>query len=212
MSGFYPLYLNIKGKKCVIVGGGKVAYRKACSLRDAGADVTVISPETCPEMVNEKGITLVKDIYNERSLDGALLVIAATDDEVVNRRVSLDAGKRNIIVNVVDRPELCSFIVPSTIKRGGLCISISTSGASPALAKNIRKELEDIFGPEYGEYIDLLTKMRIVALSEVKDDARRRKILQRLAERDMLEIVKTKGVEEAEARMRKIISEGRIPE
>lgn len=205
MSGFYPLYLNIKGKKCVIVGGGKVAYRKACSLRDAGADVTVISPEMCSEMVNEKGITLVKDIYDERSLDGALLVIAATDDEVVNRRVSSDAEKRNIIVNIVDRPELCSFIVPSTIKRGDLCISISTGGASPALAKNIRKELEDIFGPEYGEYIDLLTKMRNVALSEVKDDAKRRKILQRLAEKDMLEIVKTKGTEEAEAKMKEVI-------
>ncbi len=205
MSGFYPLYLNIKGKKCVIVGGGKVAYRKACSLKDAGADVTVVSPGICPEMVNEKGITFVNKSYDERFLDGSLLVIAATDDEEVNKKVSLDARERNIIVNVVDRPELCSFIVPSTIRRGDLCISISTGGASPALAKNIRKELEDFFGPEYGEYINLLTRMRNVALSEIKDDAKRRKVLQRLAEKDMLEIVKTKGTREAEAKMREII-------
>jgi precorrin-2 dehydrogenase/sirohydrochlorin ferrochelatase len=93
------------------------------------------------------------------------------------------------------------------VKRGDLCISISTGGASPALAKNIRKELEDVFGPEYGEYINLLTRMRDVAMSDVKDDEKRRKILQRLAEKDILEIVKTKGTEEAEAKMREIISQ-----
>jgi precorrin-2 dehydrogenase/sirohydrochlorin ferrochelatase len=136
-----------------------------------------------------------------------MLVIAATDNEEVNKKISVDAGKRNIIINVVDRPELCSFIVPSTVKRGDLCISISTGGASPALAKNIRKELEDVFGPEYGEYIDLLTRMRDVAMSDVNDDEKRRKILQRLAEKDILEIVKTKGTEEAEAKIREIISQ-----
>ncbi len=207
MSRFYPLYLDIKDKKCVIVGGGKVAYRKACSLKEAGADVTVISPDTCPEMAKEKGLALINKSYDESCLDGAMLVIAATDNEEVNKKVSLDAGKRDIIINVVDRPELCSFIVPSTVKRGDLCISISTGGASPALAKNIRKELEDVFGPEYGEYIDLLTRMRDVAMSDVKDDAKRREILQRLAEKDILEIVKTKGTEEAEAKIREIISQ-----
>jgi precorrin-2 dehydrogenase / sirohydrochlorin ferrochelatase len=207
VSRFYPLYLDIKGKKCVIVGGGKVAYRKACSLKDAGADVTVISPDICPELLKEKGLMLINKSYDESCLDGAMLVIAATDNEEVNKKVSSDAGKRNIIINVVDRPELCSFIVPSTVKRGDLCISISTGGASPALAKNIRKELEDVYGSEYGEYINLLTRMRDIAMSDIKDDAKRRKILQRLAEKDILEIVKTKGTEEAEAKMREIIFE-----
>ena len=205
MPGYYPVYLDVEGKRCVIVGGGNVAYRKACSLKEAGADVTVISPDTCPEISSEKGLTLIKESYDERYLDDAMLVIAATGDEDVNKRVFLDAEKRNIIVNVVDRPELCSFIVPSTVKRGDLCISISTGGASPALAKNIRKELEGIFGPEYGEYVSLLTKMRNIAMSDVKDDAKRREILQRLAEKDILEIVKTKGTNEAEAKMREII-------
>ncbi|MFQ5965954.1 MAG: bifunctional precorrin-2 dehydrogenase/sirohydrochlorin ferrochelatase [Candidatus Scalinduaceae bacterium] len=207
MLKFYPVYLDVNDKKCVIIGGGNVAYRKACSLREAGADVTVISPDTCPEMTKKKGLTLINESYNERFLDDAMLVIAATDDEEINRKVSMDAGKRNIIVNVVDRPELCSFIVPATVNRGDLCISISTGGASPALARNIRKELEVVFGSEYGAYIDLLTKMRNVAMSTVKDDAKRRRILQRLAEKDILEIVKTKGTEEAEAEMRKIINQ-----
>ncbi len=205
MPGYYPVYLDVEGKRCVIVGGGNVAYRKACSLKEAGADVTVISPDTCPEISSEKGLTLIKESYDERYLDDAMLVIAATGDEDVNKRVFLDAEKRNIIVNVVDRPELCSFIVPSTVKRGDLCISISTGGASPALARNIRKELEGIFGPEYGEYVNLLSKMRNIAMSDVKDDAKRREILQRLAEKDILEIVKTKGTNEAEAKMREII-------
>src|SRR3972149_7637970 len=205
MSKFYPIYLDVKDKKCVIVGGGKVAYRKVCSLKEAGAEVVVVSPETCPEIADKKDIALIKKDYDENILDGALLVIAATDNEAVNKKVSLDARKRNIIVNVVDHPELCSFIVPSTINRGDLCISISTGGASPAVAKSIREKLEDVFGSEYEEYLNLLTKMRSIAMSDIKNSAKRRKVLQRMAEKDILDIMKNKGVTEAEARMREIM-------
>jgi precorrin-2 dehydrogenase/sirohydrochlorin ferrochelatase len=207
MSKFYPIYLDVKDKKCVIVGGGEVAYRKVCSLKEAGAEVVVVSPETCPEIAVKKGIALIKKDYDESILDGALLVIAATDNEAVNKKVALDARKRNIIVNVVDHPELCSFIVPSTINRGDLCISISTGGASPAVAKSVREELEVVFGSEYEEYLNLLTKMRSIAMSDIKDSAKRRKVLQRLAEKDILNIVKNKGVTEAEARIRETMFE-----
>ena len=206
MSKFYPIHLDVTGKKCVIIGGGKVAYRKACSLKESGADVVVVSPEVCSEMVNEEGLVLIKKEYEEYFLDGALLVIAATDNEAINKKVTLDAEKRGIIVNVVDRPEHCSFIVPSTINRGDLCISISTGGASPAVAKRIREELEAVFGKEYEEYLDLLTKMRSLAMTTVEDDAKRRRILQRLAEKDIFDIVRVEGVEVAEAKMRDIIS------
>ena len=207
MSKFYPIHLNVTGKKCVIIGGGKVAYRKACSLKESGADVVVVSPEVCSEMVNEEGLVLIKEVYEECFLDGALLVIAATDNEVINKKVTLDAEKRNIIVNVVDYPERCSFIVPSTINRGDLCISISTGGASPAVAKRIREELESVFGKEYKEYLDLLTEMRCLAMSTVEDSVKRRKVLQRLAEKDIFDTVKDKGVKSAEAKMRDIIFE-----
>ena len=206
MSKFYPIHLDVTGKKCVIIGGGKVAYRKACSLKESGADVVVVSPEVCSEMVNEEGLVLIKKEYEEYFLDGALLVIAATDNEAINKKVTLDAEKRNIMVNVVDYPERCSFIVPSTINRGDLCISISTGGASPAVAKRIREELEAVFGKEYEEYLDLLTKMRSLAMTTVEDDAKRRRILQRLAEKDIFDIVRVEGVEVAEAKMRDIIS------
>ncbi|MDP6923656.1 MAG: bifunctional precorrin-2 dehydrogenase/sirohydrochlorin ferrochelatase [Candidatus Scalindua sp.] len=207
MSKFYPIHLNVTGKRCVIIGGGKVAYRKACSLKESGADVVVVSPEVCPEMVDEEGLVLIKEVYEECFLDGALLVIAATDDEAINKRVTLDAEKRSIIVNVVDYPERCSFIVPSTINRGDLCISISTGGASPAVAKRIREELEDVFGKEYKEYLDLLTEMRSLAMSSVEDSVKRRKVLQRLAEKDIFDAVKDEGVKSAEAKMRDIIFE-----
>lgn len=205
MSKYYPIHLNVTGKKCVIVGGGKVAYRKACSLKESGAEVVVVSPEICTEMVNEEGFVLIKREYEESFLDGALLVIAATNNEGVNKRVTLDAEKRNIIVNVVDYPERCSFIVPSTINRGDLCISISTGGASPAVAKRIREELEAVFGKEYEEYLDLLTKMRSLAMSSIEDSLKRRKVLQRLAEKDFFDTVKVEGVECAEAKMRGVI-------
>ncbi len=207
MSKFYPIYLDVKDKKCVIVGGGKVAYRKVCSLKEAGAEVVVVSPETCPEIADKKGIAIIKKNYDESVLDGALLVIAATDNEEVNKKAVADARKRNIIVNVVDHPDLCSFIVPSTINRGDLCISISTGGASPAVAKSVREELEVVFGPEYEEYLNLLTKMRSIAMSDIKDSDKRRKVLQRLAEKDILDIVKNKGVAEAEARIRETMFE-----
>ena len=206
MSKFYPIHLNVTGKKCVIIGGGKVAYRKACSLKGSGADVVVVSPEVCPEMVNEEGLVLIKKEYEECFLDGALLVIAATDNEAINKKVTEDAEKRNIIVNVVDYPERCSFIVPSTINRGDLCISISTGGASPAVAKRIRGELEAVFGKEYEEYLDLLTEMRSLAMSSIEDSVKRRKVLQRLAEKEIFDAVKSEGVKSAEVKMREVIS------
>lgn len=203
---YYPINLNIQGKKCVIIGGGEVAYRKACSLKEAGAEVTVVCPEPCTELAKEKGITLIEKRYDERDLDGAFLVIAATDDAEVNRNVFQDASKRNVLVNVVDCPELCSFIVPSSVVRGDLCISISTGGASPALAKRIREDLEKTYGQEYEHYLKLLSKMRNVAMSKITDPEKRRKILQRLAEPDIIELIKQHGTERAESELLNMIS------
>ena len=115
--------------------------------------------------------------------------------------------KRNIIVNVVDHPELCSFIVPSTINRGDLCIRFQPEVQVLPLPKSVREELEVVFGPEYEEYLNLLTKMRSIAMSDIKDSDKRRKVLQRLAEKDILDIVKNKGVAEAEARIRETMFE-----
>jgi precorrin-2 dehydrogenase/sirohydrochlorin ferrochelatase len=207
MAKYYPILLNIQDKKCLVVGGGNVAWRKVCSLKDAGGRVTVVSPEFCPEMEKEPGIERIRQKYEEGFLDGVLVVVASTDDEEVNKKIYYDAVKRGIPVNVVDRPEFCSFIVPATIMRGDLSISISTGGASPALARNIRESLEKQFGDEYGEFAKLLSETRRKVLSEIPDESIRRDILQRIAGLDMLEIVKQKGIDEAKMKMLRIISE-----
>jgi len=191
----------------VVVGGGNVAWRKVCSLKDAGAKVTVVSPEFCPELEKETGIERIKQKYDAGFLKGAVLVVASTDDGEVNKKIYYDATERGILVNVVDRPEYCSFIVPSSVVRGDLCISISTGGASPALARNIRECLEKQFGDEYNKFTKLLSEMRRKILSEIKDESIRRDILQRIAGLDMLEIVKENGALEAKKKMLEIISE-----
>lgn len=190
-----------------MVGGGNVAWRKVCSLKDAGAKVTVMSPEFCPELEKEAEVELIRQKYDAGVLRGAVVVVASTDDGEVNKKVYYDAVERGILVNVVDRPEYCSFIVPSSVLRGDLCISISTGGASPSLARNIRQRLENQFGEEYDEFTSLLSEMRQKILSEIKDESLRRDILQRIAEFDMLEIVQKEGVFEARKKMLKIISE-----
>jgi len=207
MAKYYPILLNIQDKKCLVVGGGNVAWRKVCSLKEAGARVTVVSPKFCPEMENETGIERIQQKYEEGFLNGAWVVIASTDDEEVNKKIYYDAAKKGILVNVVDRPEFCSFIVPATINRGDLSISISTGGASPALARNIRESLEKQFGDEYSEFAKLLSETRRKILSEISDESIRRDILQRIAGLDMLDVVKEKGISEAKKKILAIISE-----
>lgn len=207
MAKYYPIFLNIQDKKCVVVGGGNVAWRKVCSLKDAGARVTVVSPDFCPELEKETDVERIQQRYDTGFLNGAALVIASTDDGEVNKKVCHDALERGILVNVVDKPELCSFIVPASVMREDLCICISTGGASPALARNIRENLERQFGEEYDEFTRLLSETRRKLLSEIKDESIRREILQRIAGLDILEIIKQKGVPEAKRKIGEIVSE-----
>lgn len=207
MPKYYPIYLNINERKCVVVGGGEVAYRKACGLKEAGANVIVISPEFCRQLLKKQGISLKKKRYEEGDIDEAAIVVASTNNEEINRKVYTDAAKRNIPVNVVDQPDLCSFIVPSLIRRGDLCISISTGGTGPALARNIRIELEKQFGIEYADLTRLLSRMRQIVLSTISDEKKRKTILNRLADGDFLEMIKKNGKKETENAMRKTIFE-----
>jgi precorrin-2 dehydrogenase/sirohydrochlorin ferrochelatase len=206
MPRYYPIYLDIRDKKCVVVGGGDVAYRKAVSLKEAGAQVVVISPDFSKDFLKEEGITMLRQKYEERCLEGATLIIAATNDKEINQRVWEEARRHGLLVNVVDQPELCNFIVPSVVNRGELQISISTGGASPAFARRLRQELENHFGPEYGEFVELLSKMRSEARSQISDGTKRQKLMERLASPDMLDMIRTKGTRETEKEMRKIIS------
>jgi siroheme synthase-like protein len=159
--------LDVKGKRCVVVGGGTVALRKAQSLLECGAAVEIISPELCPgleELVSSGSVKAVLRPYRRSVIKGAALVVAAADDGEVNRSVSEEAAESGIPVNVVDVPGLSSFIVPSSLRRGDLTIAVSTNGKSPALARRIRAELEESIGEEYS----LLTSLAEELRSELK--------------------------------------------
>ncbi|MBI4304097.1 MAG: bifunctional precorrin-2 dehydrogenase/sirohydrochlorin ferrochelatase [Chloroflexi bacterium] len=160
---YYPMFLNITGKSCVVVGGGEVALRKVKILLEHGAKVEVISPELCPELEKLARTDTVKVLqreYRARDLNGAFIAIAATDNDEVNRKVVQEARERTVLLNVVDKPEDCDFIVPSYLRRGDVTIAVSTGGRSPALARKLRTELEKDFGEEYAALALLIDEAR----------------------------------------------------
>lgn len=195
--GYYPIMIDLAGKKCLIVGGGHVAYRKALSLLDAGAEITVISPEICSELEQIDNITIKKRPYRTGDIKDFVLVFAATGDSALNAEISEDATKMGRQVNVVDDPELCSFIVPAIIRRGSLLIAITTSGKSPALAKKIRLEMEREYGPEYAEFVDLLGEIRDEVKKRYTTQQDREAVFDRLIESGILQVLKDGRKEQA---------------
>jgi precorrin-2 dehydrogenase/sirohydrochlorin ferrochelatase len=165
----YPIFAVIEDKPCLVVGGGAVGERKVLDLLAAGARVTVVSRTLTPELATlaaDEKITYLPEDFHEVQVEGMALVMAATDDPQVNAAVSAAAQARAIWVNVADEPEYCTFIVPAQVRRGALTLAISTGGASPALARQVREELQQHFGPEYGPYLDLLQRLRTRVLAE----------------------------------------------
>ncbi|MEN6358080.1 MAG: bifunctional precorrin-2 dehydrogenase/sirohydrochlorin ferrochelatase [Armatimonadota bacterium] len=195
--GYYPIMLDLTGKKCLLVGGGQVALRKAQSLREAGAVVSVISPNICAELESVDGVILHRRSYEPDDITGCSLVFAATDDRSVNAAVSHDAAGQGIPVNVVDDPKLCSFIVPATCRRGDLVISVTTSGKSPALSMRIREQLEQAYGPEYEAFVDLMGEFREQVKRRYRSHAQREAAFSRLIESGILELLKAGHGEQA---------------
>jgi siroheme synthase-like protein len=162
-SLYYPILLDIKGKRCVVVGGGQVALRKVKMLLDGRANVFVISPSPHPEIIKlskRKTIHLIQRDYKAGDLKNAAITLACTDVKEVNRKVAGDAKKVGVLVNVADDPERSNFITPAFFKRGNLTIAVSTSGISPALARKIRTKLEKTFGEEYASLLSLIGEAR----------------------------------------------------
>lgn len=160
---YYPIFLNIRGRKCVVVGGGKVAFRKVKVLLEHGANVEVISPDLCPELnelAEAKAISVFRQNYEPRVLKGAFIAIAATNKKDINQKVADEARKQGVLVNVVDNLGLSDFIVPSYFHRGDLTIAVSTTGTSPALARKIRGKLEQSFREEYASLTALIDEVR----------------------------------------------------
>jgi precorrin-2 dehydrogenase/sirohydrochlorin ferrochelatase len=190
---YYPAFLDLQGKKVLIVGGGAVAQRKIETLFEYGAMIDVAARDLTPvlkEYEKEGRIRFLGEKFREEQMDGAFLVIAATDDPDLNRKVSLSAGERNIPVNAVDQPSDCTFIVPSILRRGDLVIAVSTSGKSPALARRLREQLEETFGEEYTPYLKLLGKIREKVLAGGYPSERKGEIFRELIDSDLLEAIR----------------------
>jgi precorrin-2 dehydrogenase/sirohydrochlorin ferrochelatase len=190
---YYPMMMNIAGRRCVVVGGGKVAERKVASLLEAGAMVVLVSPAMTPllfSMVKSGMIEHVSRRYRKGDLKRAFLCVVATNDRRLQERIWKEAEDQGVLANIVDSDEDCDFLVPSYFRRGDLVISISTSGKSPALAKRIRKDLEEQYGWEYEVLLKVLTWARPRILQEVKDPRRRRSILERSGHPELLVLVR----------------------
>ena len=160
---YYPISLDISGKRCVVVGGGQVAQRKVGALLAGGADIQVISAEPGPELaaLEESGrIAVIHRHYRPGDLRKAFIAIAATDNSDINQQVVKEARQEAVLVNVVDDPENSDFIVPSCVRRGSVAIAVSTDGRSPALARKIRTRLEKEFGEEYASLVNLVSEVR----------------------------------------------------
>lgn len=197
---YYPVYLNLNGKKAVVIGGGRVAERKVFTLIKTGASVKIISPSiTKPlERLRRKGLLIhVKRHYKAGDLKDAFIVIAGTSSDEVNKQIAKEAKHPGIgscrLINVIDTPSEGNFIAPSIVKRGLLTIAITTEGASPALAKTIRKELEKLYGAEFTHYLRFLKKIRKKAIKEIKDNKKREELLKSLASEKIFNALRRKG-------------------
>jgi len=187
---YYPIALQIEGRRCLVVGGGKVAERKARGLLDSGARVVVVSPELTTGLDTlraEGAITWEPRGYQAGDAQGYFLVMAATDDPAVQAQVHADAERFNLLLNVADVPERCNFILPALVRRGPLTVAISTSGKSPALAKRLSQEIGAWLGPEYELATETLGLIRPYILARGLPQAENERIFQSLLEAGIVE-------------------------
>lgn len=205
---YFPVSLKVKDKKCVIIGGGKVAYRKAKELVNCGSKVEVISPyldDKFKDLYQKNLIVWVKEKYNNSYLQDSFLVIAATNDREVNREIAQYCTDNNILVNVIDSLEESSFIVNSVFRQGDLTISISTNGKSPALSAKIKEDLNEIYGFEYAVLLQLLGEMRNIAKEKIPNDKLRNDFFNRIVRSDIIDMIKEGRIDDARERMEKCL-------
>lgn len=208
---YYPIHLDIQNKNCLVVGGGGVGTRKVMTLLQCGANVTVVSPEISDrlqDLAESARLTLKPRPYRTEDIEGVFLVIGASDDETLNRRISSDAERRNTLCNIADRPEKCNFILPSIVRRDDLVITISTSGRSPALAKKLRKKLERRFGPEYGDFLKLMGAIRSKLLSQAHEPEVHKPLFEQLIDSNLIALMQADKTEDINVLLAKILGDG----
>ena len=208
---YYPVHLDIQNRNCLVVGGGSVGTRKVLTLLQCGAKVTVVSPvisDRLREIAATGALTICKRPYQTGDLDGMFMVIGATNDEALNRRISSDAQGANTLCNIADRPEICNFILPSIVRRDDLVITISTSGRSPALAKKLRQILENQFGEEYEDFLSLMGAIRKKLLSRSHEPEAHKHLFEQLINSDLITLIRDKKIDDVNALLIDILGQG----
>jgi len=186
----FPIVVKLEARKCIVVGAGEIAESKTTSLLGCGAHVTVIAPratESLQVLSRDGKLTWLQREFAPDDLQGAFLVIAATNSPPVNERVFRAGRERGVLCNVVDDPGHCDFFYPAVVQRGALQIAISTGGNSPALAHRLRVELEQQFGPEYAAWVQEVGRRRREIMDQDLPEARRHKLLERIVSREAYE-------------------------
>ena len=210
----YPILLELKDKRVVIVGGGKVALRKAQALVETHCRLVVVTKAASTHLealCAASNAELILGPYVADYLGEALLVVAATNDQTLNEQIYQDCRMRQILCNVVDQPDQCDFYVPATVKRGKLQIAVSTEGASPAFAGHVRQHLETLYTDKHGEFVDLLLWARQQTLAHLSDANQKRSISGWLAGNDSFDLFATKGAQAWRAMAEQKIAEAQDP-
>lgn len=193
MMKYYPIYIRLEGKSCTVIGGGEVGERKALRLLECGARVTVVAEVITPALKtlrDEGRIRCIHSAYESGHVADAFLVIGATDRDDVNGRIAEDCRSKGVLVNIVDDPGRCEFILPSLFEQGDLSIAVSTSGKSPALAKRIRQELALQYGGEYAFLLRIMGALREQITAAGRPAAENRAIFEALLDSPLLEEIR----------------------
>lgn len=187
---YYPVFLDLEGRLCVVIGGGPVAEGKVLGLLESGARILVVAPNLTPALaeLDRKGRFERRErTYRQGDLKGAFLAIAATNDRAVHERVAAEAKQRNVLLNVVDDVPLCQFIAPSIARKGDLTVAVSTGGAAPVLAVRLRQQIEKLLRPEHARFLEIAATLRQPLARRYPDFAERRDLWYRLVDSDVLE-------------------------
>lgn len=213
---YLPIFTKLSDKHCLVVGGGDVAERKLSLLLEAGAQVTLVAPsindaiQNTIKNSNGNTLTLVEDVYDSRLMDSIDLVIAATDDEVLNQRISSDAAERHIFVNVVDNPDLCTFIMPAIIDRSPVAIAVGTGGTAPVLARLLRGKIESLIPHRYGGLAKLAAQYRDKVKEALPKGPARKAFWEQVFDGEIAERVFSGNQEAAEQLLQELIERSKV--
>lgn len=208
---YYPIYLDIKDRDCLVIGGGSVGTRKVMTLLACGANVTVVSTAATEKLkeLSDSGVIQLKERdFQIADLDDRFLVIGATDNQELNFKIHAEAERRGLLCNIADRPKACNFILPSIVNRGDLIIAVSTSGKSPAFAKKLRKHLEKEFGDEYTKFLNLMGAIRQKLLNQDHEPEAHKHLFEQLIERDLVQMLKNGDTENINSLLLEVLGEG----